>query len=231
AIFLVLSFVVGSFMCGLLIDKNQVHFGGKVSMALPWNAMCTSHFGAVVRTTHVTGTLTDIGSTLGRVAMIHLRKGCRRSRLNILEKAEVGVDARKLLVLLPMWIFFVLGSALGAYCEYAVGASALLIPASFTLTLGLLYTFLRSVLKEKLKRYEQQRLNEKIKEVQLSLTRTGSRLAGQSSSDLQEIDEEMGEMMEMLSEVDASVSHLCESAPDESVKELKEEASPGHQSL
>lgn len=31
----------------------------------------------------------------------------------------------------------------GAYCEYAVGASALLIPASFTLTLGLLYTFLR----------------------------------------------------------------------------------------
>eukprot|EP00913_Durusdinium_trenchii_P009290 g8729.t1 len=77
----------------------------------------------------------------------------------------------------------------------------------------------RSVLKEKLKRYEQQRLNEKIKEVQLSLTRTGSRLAGQSSSDLQEIDEEMGEMMEMLSEVDASVSHLCESAPDESVKE------------
>ena len=30
---------------------------------------------AQVRTTHVTGTLTDIGSTLGRVAMIHLRKG------------------------------------------------------------------------------------------------------------------------------------------------------------
>ena len=28
-----------------------------------------------VRTTHVTGTLTDIGSTLGRLAMMHLRRG------------------------------------------------------------------------------------------------------------------------------------------------------------
>jgi len=240
ALFLVLSFVLGSFTCGLLIDKNQVHFGGKslygvalvgnalllgiaVLVSKPTlsgclsagacglqNAMCTSHFGAVVRTTHVTGTLTDIGSTLGRLAMMHLRRGCRRSRMNILDKAEVGVDLKKLLVLLPMWIAFVLGSTLGAYCEHELGQYALLIPASFTLSLGLVYTLLRSLLKETIKRFEQERLNEKIKEVQLAIVRTGSRLAGQSSENLQEIDEEMGEMLEVLSEVDGCVSNLCD---------------------
>lgn len=240
ALFLVLSFVLGSFTCGLLIDKNQVHFGGKslygvallgnalllgIAMLVSkptlsgclsagacglQNAMCTSHFGAVVRTTHVTGTLTDIGSTLGRLAMMHLRRGCRRSRMNILDKAEVGVDLKKLLVLLPMWIAFVLGSTLGAYCEHELGQYALLIPASFTLSLGLVYTLLRSLLKETIKRFEQERLNEKIKEVQLAIVRTGSRLAGQSSENLQEIDEEMGEMLEVLSEVDGCVSNLCD---------------------
>ena len=88
AFFLVFSFLVGAYTCGLLIDKNQVHFGGKSFYGLALlmnstllilaafipgrllpaclvasacglqNAMCTSHFGAIVRTTHVTGTVT-----------------------------------------------------------------------------------------------------------------------------------------------------------------------------
>lgn len=69
------------------------------------NAMCTSHFGAIFRTTHVTGTVTDIGSTLGRISIIYLRKGCRRSRLSDVELAEVGVDRRKLAVLLGLWSY------------------------------------------------------------------------------------------------------------------------------
>ena len=123
ACLLVLSFLVGAYACGLLIDKNQVHFMGKAFYGLALvlnssllsfaafvpgrllpvclvaaacglqNAMCTSHFGAIIRTTHLTGTVTDIGSTLGRISMIYLRKGCRRSRLDHVERAEVGVDA------------------------------------------------------------------------------------------------------------------------------------------
>ena len=123
---LVLAFVAGSFTCGLLIDKNQVHFGGKslygvalvgnalllgaaVAVHRPLcsgclaaaacglqNAMCTSHFGAVVRTTHVTGTLTDLGSTLGRLAMMHLQRGCRRKKLNILEKVGLNTGYSKM---------------------------------------------------------------------------------------------------------------------------------------
>ena len=83
ACLLVFSFLCGAYACGLLIDKNQVHFGGKAFYGLALvlnssllasaafipgrllpvcpvaaacglqNAMCTSHFGAIIRTTHV----------------------------------------------------------------------------------------------------------------------------------------------------------------------------------
>ena len=132
------------------------------------------------------------------------------------------MDLRKLLVLLPMWVAYVLGSTIGAYFEHVLGSLALLIPAGCTLTLGLVYTLMRSLLKETIKRFEQERLSEKIREVQLAFVRTGSRLAARRSEDLQEIDEEMGEMMEMLSEVDASVCHLCES-PKESPRSVAAE--------
>ncbi|CAK9069416.1 unnamed protein product [Durusdinium trenchii] len=193
---LVGMFVFGAFTCGLLIDKNQVHFGGKswygfalvlnglllitaallpdapicscylASMACGLqNAMCTSHFGAVVRTTHVTGTLTDIGSILGRVAVMHLRKGCRRSKFNVLEKAELGVDLRKLLVLLPMWVSFVMGSTFGALAESILGQHALFIPAFATTFLGVVYMTLRQVLSDLFQQLEQQSLREKLHEV------------------------------------------------------------------
>ena len=145
ACFLVLSFLMGAYTCGLLIDKNQIHFLGKAFYGLALvlnstclvlgaflpgrllpacfvaaacglqNAMCTSHFGAIIRTTHVTGTVTDIGSTLGRISMIYLRKGCRRSKLDDVERAEVGVDARKLGVLSSLWCSFFMGGVIGIY--------------------------------------------------------------------------------------------------------------------
>ena len=147
ACLLVFSFLCGAYACGLLIDKNQVHFGGKAFYGLALvlnssllvsaafipgrllpaclvaaacglqNAMCTSHFGAIIRTTHVTGTMTDIGSTFGRISMIYFRKGCRRSKLNDVERAEVGVDARKLAVLFGLWSFYFMGGLFGVYME------------------------------------------------------------------------------------------------------------------
>ena len=147
ACLLVLSFLIGAYACGLLIDKNQVHFLGKAFYGLALvlnssllvsaafipgrllpvclvaaacglqNAMCTSHFGAIIRTTHVTGTVTDIGSTLGRISMIYLRKGCHCSQLNDIERAEVGVDARKLAVLFGLWSFYFMGGLFGVYME------------------------------------------------------------------------------------------------------------------
>lgn len=201
AVAILVAFWFGAFTCGMLIDKNSVHFGGKsfYGFALVCNglllitstfiqthivaacfaagacglqnAMCTSHFGAVVRTTHVTGTVTDIGSTLGRIAMIYLRKGLKRRKLNVVEKAEVGVDARKLLVLLPMWTSFLLGTILGAYLYTLLEIDAMLLPACFTLCVGLFYMFFRTRLKGYLKQLEHERLNRDMEKVRCTLER------------------------------------------------------------
>merc|ERR1711972_574512 len=123
-------------------------------------------------TTHVTGTVTDIGSTSGRIAMIFLRKTLRGQKLNIVERAEVSVDARKLLVLLPMWICFLFGTTLGAYLETVFDIYALLFPASLTLSVGLVYIFFRQQLKGFLKRIEQERLSKDIHDMHESMERT-----------------------------------------------------------
>ena len=176
---LVLSFFAGAYACGLLIDKNQVHFMGKAFYGLALilnsallitaalipgrlvptcfvaaacglqNAMCTSHFGAIIRTTHVTGTVTDIGSTLGRISMIYLRKACRCAPLNAIECAEIGVDARKLGVLSGLWSFYLFGGLIGIYAENIIpGPLALLVPAFVTGSMGLFYMACRQLLKD-----------------------------------------------------------------------------------
>lgn len=204
-----LCFTGGAFLCGLLIDKNQVHFGGKSAYGLALvgnalllacatyaaaahpvphisgayfaaaasglqNAMCTSHFGAVVRTTHVTGTVTDIGSTSGRMVMIMLKKKFRISKLNVVERAEIEVDLKKLLVLLPLLVGFWAGCFLGAYMELTLHEFALLIPASFTGLVGFVYMFFRNQLKEKLKRSEIKRLAKDLSQVDGALERAHS---------------------------------------------------------
>jgi uncharacterized membrane protein YoaK (UPF0700 family) len=255
AVTIVLSFVMGSFACGLLIDKNQVHFLGKAFYGVALvgnalllvvavlvqervtgacfaaaacglqNAMCTSHFGAVVRTTHVTGTATDIGSTLGRLTMLLLRSRCRYSSMDVVERAEVCVDARKLLVLLPMWFSFLFGCMGGAYAYHHIqGPQALFVPAAITFTIGLGYMLLRQTLKGYIKGLEKERLNDDLANVHEALAHTMERLqhmqmdqptrqsAGADPAEGElviELDEEVGHMMEALHEVEADVQNLC----------------------
>jgi len=255
AVGIVLSFVLGSFACGLLIDKNQVHFLGKALYGVALicnalllvvavvvqerlmgacfaaaacglqNAMCTSHFGAVVRTTHVTGTATDIGSTLGRLTMLLLRNKCRYSSMNVVERAEVYVDARKLLVLLPMWLSFLFGCVGGAYAYHLIKTpQALFVPAAITFTIGLSYMLFRQTLKGYIKGLEKERLNDDLANVHEALAHTMERLHDMQSGQptrqsagadpaegelVIEIDEEVGHMMEALHEVEADVQNLC----------------------
>jgi len=254
------SFIIGAFLCGMLIDKNQVHFGGKsfygialvgnaalliISLLMPrhqlaacfaaaacglQNAMCTSHFGAIVRTTHVTGTVTDIGSTSGRIAMIFLRSGFRLSSLNVVERAEVAVDARKLLVLLPMWVFYLSGTVFGAYLETVFKIYALLLPAFITLSVGLVYMFFRQQLKGYMKRVERERLSNDLQDMQTTMERTQAHLKNlRSNSQTQQdgecdddelvidLDEEVGNMLETMQDVEANVMGMChgaENAPE-----------------
>jgi len=240
---LVASFMAGAYACGLLIDKNQVHFLGKAfygaalvlnssllvcAAFLPGrlvnaclvaaacglqNAMCTSHFGAIVRTTHVTGTVTDIGSTMGRITMIFLRKGCRWSHLNPVDRAEVGVDAKKLVVLLGLWTSFLVGGLAGIYEEnFLEGPLALLVPAAFTGTVGLGYMAFRSTLKDYIKKLEKQRFDSNLKEVQEAIAHMETHLHCLESEDdaevVVELNEEMDQMMQALHEVGSNFQNL-----------------------
>jgi len=243
ACLLVFSFLCGAYACGLLIDKNQVHFGGKAFYGLALvlnssllasaafipgrllpvclvaaacglqNAMCTSHFGAIIRTTHVTGTMTDIGSTFGRISMIYLRKGCRRSKLNDVERAEVGVDARKLAVLFGLWSFYFMGGLFGVYMENIIPGPpqrALLLPAAFTGSVGLFYMACRQILKDYIKKLERERFEADLKEAQDVLAHMGSRLQDLEHNDqsVVELDAEMGHMIDALHEVEADFENL-----------------------
>lgn len=103
--------------------------------------MCTSHFGGIVRTSHVTGTVTDLGSILGRISMIYLRKSWGQRQLNEIEQAELLVDYQKLTVLSGLWSCYFLGGLGGVYMENFITAApqrVLLLPAAGTGLLGLM---------------------------------------------------------------------------------------------
>jgi uncharacterized membrane protein YoaK (UPF0700 family) len=76
------------------------------------NALCTTFSGAVVRTTHMTGMVTDLSVVLGK--SIRARK-CK--------------DAWKLWVFVPMVLSFMLGSYLGAVGFSELGNKALYVAA------------------------------------------------------------------------------------------------------
>lgn len=188
--------------------------------------MCTMHFGAIVRTTHVTGTLTDIGSTSGRAAIILLKKCFRPSRCSVLDEAELHVDGKKLAVLIPIYCSFFSGASFGAFicrqCDFvdhALGlasADVLFFPAAVTGSLGLMYTFLREKLKRQFKAIEAARLNRDIeqagmmlnsaKEVLHKLQSVNSSQAQSVEDDQGDIEAQMQDVLEVLQDVRSSVT-------------------------
>lgn len=226
------SFMFGSYLCGLIIPKNAIKFGGKsfygiallgnsiliivavllIDFHQTWlaialtacasglqNAMCTLHLGAVVRTTHVTGTTTDIGSTLGRASMIVLRAAWRRRKLTHVEKVEVTVDLEKMSVLLSLLVSFILGCLVGALTALHFHHYALLIPAGLTFTMGIVYWFFREMLKQQMKKYQLSRLEREISEVTTAMQNDCHERDGTDKQDQEE--EEMDHIMDVIHEM------------------------------
>jgi len=164
---LVLSFLLGSMVCGMLIGKNTVHLGLAlydfcllgISVLLITttfvyderlaanmaagacglqNGMATSWGGAVVRTTHVTGLLTDVGLLLGRISSLCARKRCGR-RFDRFDKVAFEDDRTKLRVLVTIGLAFLVGIVVGAALETELHRNAFLIPAAITGGAGLLH--------------------------------------------------------------------------------------------
>ena len=86
------------------------------------NAMTTKFSGNMIRTTHITGSLTDIGLTLGRMA---------RGRID---------GAWKLGLLVPMTLTFFIGGVLGTAFHHWLGKSAILLNILFYGGTGVIYT-------------------------------------------------------------------------------------------
>lgn len=89
------------------------------------NAMVSTYSGAVLRTTHFSGTLTDLGIFLG-----HRLRG-------------LPVDARRVRLLLALVLSFLLGATAGAWLFHAIAYSALYVPAALTGVTGVAYAIYR----------------------------------------------------------------------------------------
>eukprot|EP00927_Polykrikos_kofoidii_P018264 TRINITY_DN18432_c0_g1_i1.p1 TRINITY_DN18432_c0_g1~~TRINITY_DN18432_c0_g1_i1.p1 ORF type:complete len:444 (-),score=52.56 TRINITY_DN18432_c0_g1_i1:84-1325(-) len=245
--FLVLSFLTGSFLCGLVISKNEVHFGASLYGAALMgnsvlivlgivlvdvcskylgdrltfemasycvaaasglqNGMCTMHFGAVVRTTHITGIVTDLGLTLGRVVAIVIKACFTKSGLNVLDRAEVDIDKKKMGVFVTLGFGFFSGVIAGSYIEHFLGWHALLIPAGITGSAGFAYMLLQRMMKQTFESTEMAKLKHDVKEVDRILERTRSYLRNGSGTIASptDLDHQMSHALEVLHDVEATV--------------------------
>jgi uncharacterized membrane protein YoaK (UPF0700 family) len=89
------------------------------------NAMATTYSGAVIRTTHVTGIVTDLGIAVGLLA--------RRE----------PVDWRRMRLYVVLLSGFFLGSTLGAAGFIKFGYDTILFPATLTGTAGIGFTLVK----------------------------------------------------------------------------------------
>jgi uncharacterized membrane protein YoaK (UPF0700 family) len=151
----VFAFLVGSILSGIIIRDPTLKMGRRYGVGLmvegallgvAWhflrsgqttgdyfaaaacglqNALATNYSGAVLRTTHMTGVLTDLGLLLGHAL--------RRQQ----------VDVERLRIYLALLAGFVLGGAVGTTSYAHLGADALLLPAVATGVGGAVYWFLR----------------------------------------------------------------------------------------
>ncbi|KAJ3168920.1 hypothetical protein HDU88_001247 [Geranomyces variabilis] len=87
------------------------------------NSMVSNYSGAVIRTTHVTGTTTDIGNIIGQ-SIFH---PAQRKHL------------WKLRVLVPLYVSFFIGSAIGSACLRVLHDRSLLVPAAVEAAFGVFH--------------------------------------------------------------------------------------------
>eukprot|EP00929_Paragymnodinium_shiwhaense_P024022 TRINITY_DN1489_c0_g2_i1.p1 TRINITY_DN1489_c0_g2~~TRINITY_DN1489_c0_g2_i1.p1 ORF type:complete len:460 (+),score=101.57 TRINITY_DN1489_c0_g2_i1:107-1486(+) len=251
ALLLLLSFLVGAIMCGLLVSRNEVHFGksaygvalclnscllltavGVFDIDTPrawpayfqakWlalylqsaacglqNGMCTAHFGAVVRTTHLTGLMTDSGLTIGRVGTILLRARCNRRNFRPLDSAELYVDLKKLIVFAGLLFGYIAGVCAGAAMADVLGIHSLFIPAAITGVGGLIYSVIKARCWEVFERAEAEKLVADLEEAEEIFARAMTQIEGwkvtspRASSDLEDLDSEVGKALHLLHDMEA----------------------------
>jgi len=160
---LVVYFIVGAVVCGLIVPSNGMRLGqaryevvlflvAAMELVCWWhdlsypewlaaamglqNAMITTWSTAVLRTTHMTGTATDLGSSLGRIISRFLRL---RFQLEDDDWNQHIVDRKKLVLMICLLLAFIFGGWVGAEGYMAYQIHSLLIPAGLTMALGVMH--------------------------------------------------------------------------------------------
>lgn len=153
----VVSFFVGATLSGALIRQQTLHAGRRYGVALiiegvlltgAWvgvranhvsgevlaamacglqNALATSYSGAILRTTHMTGIVTDLGIAIGHWL------------------AREPMEWFRVRLHLVLLLGFTSGGAMGAFGFSLLGANTLLIPAVTVFCAGVAYTIQRQL--------------------------------------------------------------------------------------
>ena len=148
---MLLAFVLGAVLSGLLIKDSVLQLGRRYGVALAFeavllalavplfeqgwflgpllaavaiglqNAMATTYSGAIIRTSHVSGMFTDVGISIG-----HALRG-------------LPVDQRRLSLCLVIITAFLAGGIIGAVLYGHWQYRALYLPAVLTGTTGIIY--------------------------------------------------------------------------------------------
>ncbi len=154
---LIAAFLAGAIISGMIIGNEQLRLGRRYGFALVLesgllllsylffshqrkegelfasaacglqNAMIATYSGNAIRTTHMTGVVSDIGSLVGNFIMGR------------------QVDARQFFLLATVLIHFYLGGLIGIYSFRALEFGAILLPAGLTLATGIAYFIYRMV--------------------------------------------------------------------------------------
>ncbi len=149
------SFFLGSVLAGIIIRDAHLRMGRRYGVALAvecvlllvstygfirgasygeffasmaaglQNAMASTYSEAIVRTTHLTGILTDLGSLVGHA----LRR--------------IKIDLKRIRLLSTIFISFLVGGLLGAITYRSLGALAMSVPAVIIGASAVFYEFFR----------------------------------------------------------------------------------------
>eukprot|EP00929_Paragymnodinium_shiwhaense_P035826 TRINITY_DN1929_c0_g1_i1.p1 TRINITY_DN1929_c0_g1~~TRINITY_DN1929_c0_g1_i1.p1 ORF type:complete len:491 (-),score=69.16 TRINITY_DN1929_c0_g1_i1:44-1516(-) len=204
------------------------------------NGMCTAHFGAIVRTTHLTGIVTDCGLSVGRLVNVLCRRRCRMGRFSAVDSAEVRIDVTKLRVFTSLLLGFISGVFIGAYLQRQLGVNCFAVPATITGLGGLAYSVAKARCWEWFQRAEASRLAEDLAEIeeifertrqQLEVVRQSQGLAGGVNGDhgateddrrasMDEIGAHMGHALERLHDLEASIQEVQENVRTVSSKSI-----------
>lgn len=152
---LLMAFGAGALISGIIIGNEHLRLGRRYGLALIiesgllllsyflfsggireaelfasaacglQNAMIATYSGNAIRTTHMTGVVSDLGSIVG----------------NFLVRRQV--DGRQFLLLSIVFVHFYIGGMIGTILFQRYTFGAILVPATLTLTTGLAYFLYR----------------------------------------------------------------------------------------